>query len=121
MPQPSKSALSPWNYPSGVPVSNSSPWDELVAISDWCKEPKCRSTLTALAYGVRAILRARLRGDLGSANSVYVSFYKGLAGLGGCILAGPARSSRKPEYGRRVTGATCHGSVPLRHFRPKRV
>lgn len=66
-------------------------WDELVAISDWC-----RARGVPLHFDGARLWEAQphyarpLTEIAGLADSTYVSFYKGLGGLGGSILAGPA-------------------------------
>ncbi|WP_423822141.1 beta-eliminating lyase-related protein [Salinisphaera sp. SPP-AMP-43] len=64
--------------------------DELRAISAWCREQAvplhfdgARIWEAAAGYGLSVAELA------GLADSVYVSFYKGLAGLGGALVAGP--------------------------------
>ena len=66
-------------------------WRELEAISAWCRErgvplhfDGARLWESAPHYG------RELREIAALADSVYVSFYKGLGGLAGCVLAGPA-------------------------------
>ncbi|MGM9491755.1 threonine aldolase family protein [Ideonella sp. YS5] len=65
------------------------PWDDLVALSLWCREHQvplhfdgARLWEASPFYGREPAAIAAL------ADSVYVSFYKGLGGLGGCVLAG---------------------------------
>ncbi|MEK8033198.1 beta-eliminating lyase-related protein [Ideonella sp. DXS29W] len=67
------------------------PWAELQAISAWCRRERvplhfdgARLWESAAGYG------RELRDIAALADSVYVSFYKGLGGLAGCMLAGPA-------------------------------
>lgn len=66
-------------------------WDELVAVADWC-----RGRNVPLHFDGARLWEAQPHYDrpfaeiAGLADSVYVSFYKGLGGLGGSILAGPA-------------------------------
>ena len=64
-------------------------WEELVAISNWCRERRvpfhidgARLWESAAGYGRRLDEIAAL------ADSIYVSFYKGLGGLAGCVVAG---------------------------------
>jgi threonine aldolase len=64
-------------------------WDELRAIADWCRTAGvplhidgARAWEAAAGYGVSLTDLAAL-GD-----SIYVSFYKGLGGLGGALVAG---------------------------------
>jgi len=66
-------------------------WHELVAISDWC-----RAERVPLHVDGARLWEAQPHYDrpfaeiAGLADSIYVSFYKGLGGLGGSILAGPS-------------------------------
>jgi threonine aldolase len=66
-------------------------WDELVAISEWC-----RGHGVPLHFDGARLWEAQPHYDrplaeiADLADSTYVSFYKGLGGLGGSILAGPA-------------------------------
>lgn len=65
-------------------------WDELVAISDWCKEHRVPLHFDGARLWETAPFYGRDYAEISAlADSVYVSFYKGLSGLGGCILAGP--------------------------------
>jgi threonine aldolase len=64
-------------------------WEQLVEISQWCRErgvpfhiDGARLWETAAGYGRSLEEIAAL------ADSVYVSFYKGLGGLAGCVVAG---------------------------------
>lgn len=66
-------------------------WSELEAISAWCRQQQvplhfdgARLWEASAGYGRDLPTIAAL------ADSVYVSFYKGLGGLAGCALAGPA-------------------------------
>jgi threonine aldolase len=71
------------------------PLDELRAISAWCRTrgiplhfDGARLWEAAAGYGVALADLAAL------ADTIYVSFYKGLGGLGGAILAGPEEHIR---------------------------
>ena len=71
------------------------PLDELRAISAWCRArgvplhfDGARLWEAAAGYGVALADLASL------ADTIYVSFYKGLGGLGGAILAGPEEHVR---------------------------
>lgn len=66
-------------------------WDDLVAVAGWCRDrgvplhvDGARLWESAAHYGRSPAVIAAL------ADSVYVSFYKGLGGLAGCVLAGEA-------------------------------
>jgi threonine aldolase len=71
-------------------------WAELVAISDWCREHA-----TPLHFDGARLWEAQpfydrpLAEIAALADSVYVSFYKGVGGLAGCVLAGPDRFIRE--------------------------
>lgn len=78
-----------------LPLRNSgyklTPWHELVAISDWCKSNNvpfhidgARAWGAAIAYGKELSEIAAL------CDSIYLSFYKELGGLYGCVLCGDA-------------------------------
>lgn len=66
------------------------PWPELEAIAAWCRANHtpfhidgARLWEVAPHYGKSLAEIAAL------ADTIYVSFYKGLGGMGGCVLAGP--------------------------------
>jgi threonine aldolase len=66
-------------------------WDELAATSAWCRERQVPLHFDGARLWESAPFYDRPLADIASlADSVYVSFYKGLGGLGGAILAGPA-------------------------------
>ena len=67
-------------------------WAELVAVSDWCREHAVPLHIDgARLWEAQPFYGRPLAEIAGLADSVYVSFYKGLGGLAGCALAGPAR------------------------------
>ncbi len=66
-------------------------WDELAAISEWCRSEGVRLHLDGARLWEAQPYYDRTLAEIASlADSVYVSFYKGLGGLGGAALAGPA-------------------------------
>lgn len=66
-------------------------WDELVAISVWCRAHGVRLHLDGARLWESAPHYGRPLAEICAlADSVYVSFYKGLGGLAGSLLAGPA-------------------------------
>ncbi len=66
------------------------PWDELAAIATWTRDHGARLHLDGARLWEAQPFYARPLGEIaGLADSVYVSFYKGLGGLGGAVLAGP--------------------------------
>ncbi len=67
------------------------PWEELVAISAWAREQGIPLHFDGARLWECAPFYGRSYAEIAAlADSVYVSFYKGLGGLAGCILAGPA-------------------------------
>ena len=64
-------------------------WSELRAISHWCRERGVPLHLDGARLWEAAVHYDRPLADIAAlADSVYVSFYKGLGGLAGCVLAG---------------------------------
>lgn len=65
-------------------------WDDLVAISAWCRQRAVPFHVDGARLWESAPHYGRALAEIAElADSVYVSFYKGLGGLGGCALAGP--------------------------------
>ena len=79
-----------------------------------CLPPRWRP-----AVGGAAVLRPRTRRDHVARRSVYVSFYKGLGGLAGCALAGPADFVEETAVWRTRHGANTVPGLPLRAGRPR--
>lgn len=66
-------------------------WSELRAISGWCRERGVALHLDGARLWEAAAHYERPLADIAAlADSVYVSFYKGLGGLAGCLLLGDA-------------------------------
>ncbi|WP_329721648.1 threonine aldolase family protein [Ideonella sp.] len=66
-------------------------WSELEAISAWCRQQQVPLHFDgARLWEASAGYRRAPSTVAALADSVYVSFYKGLGGLAGCALAGPA-------------------------------
>ena len=64
-------------------------WEDLVAISDWCRAQAVPFHLDGARLWEIAPHYGRTLAEISDlADSVYVSFYKGLGGMGGCVLAG---------------------------------
>jgi threonine aldolase len=64
-------------------------WSELRAISDWCRERRVPLHFDGARLWEAAAHYGRPLAEIAAlADSVYVSFYKGLGGLAGCVLAG---------------------------------
>jgi threonine aldolase len=68
-------------------------WDDLVAISDWCRERRIPLHFDGARLWESAPHYRRSIAEIAAlADSVYVSFYKSLGGLGGAALSG------EPEF-----------------------
>ncbi|MDB5081800.1 MAG: L-allo-threonine aldolase [Chloroflexi bacterium] len=66
-------------------------WEELNAIAEWTRRQNVPLHFDGARLWESAPFYGRTYAEIAAlADSVYVSFYKGLGGLGGCILAGPA-------------------------------
>jgi threonine aldolase len=64
-------------------------WSELRAISTWCRDRGVPLHLDGARLWEAAAHYDRAPAEIAAlADSVYVSFYKGLGGLAGCVLAG---------------------------------
>ena len=88
-------------------------WDELVAISAWCRAHEvplhvdgARLWEAAAGYG-RQLAEVAALGD-----SVYVSFYKGIGGLAGCVLAGTRETIEATRVWRTRHGGSLHTAYP---------
>ena len=67
------------------------PWDELVAITDWARERGTALHLDGARLWESGPFYRRPYAEIaGLFDSAYVSFYKGLGGIAGATLAGPA-------------------------------
>ena len=66
-------------------------WDDLTAIADWSRQNKAMFHLDgARLWEVQPWYGRPLAEIAALADSVYVSLYKGLGGIAGCVLAGEA-------------------------------
>ncbi len=89
------------------------PWEELKRISTWCRDNDvplhfdgARLWEAAAGYG------RTLRAVAALADSVYVSFYKGIGGLGGCVVAGQRDCVDAMEIWRSRQGAVLFTAYP---------
>ncbi len=65
-------------------------WEQLGEIAGWCRENHVPLHLDgARIWEVQPYYGRSLAEIAALGDSVYVSFYKGLGGMGGCVLAGP--------------------------------
>lgn len=66
-------------------------WDELEAVVEWARGRDVALHLDGARLWEATPFYARTPAEIAALfDTVYVSFYKGLGGLGGCALAGPA-------------------------------
>lgn len=64
-------------------------WDELTALADWARERNVPLHIDGARLWECTPYYQRTLAEIAAlADSVYLSFYKGLGGLGGCVLAG---------------------------------
>ncbi len=89
------------------------PWRELERISAWCRDngvplhfDGARLWEAAAGYG------RSLRAVAALADSVYVSFYKGIGGLAGCVVAGTRNCIDALEVWRTRQGAALWTAYP---------
>jgi threonine aldolase len=88
-------------------------WDDLVGLSE-----ACRARNVALHFDGARIWESqpwfgRPLADIAAlADSVYVSFYKGLGGLSGAALLGPAGFIKEARLWRRRLGGTLYRTTP---------
>lgn len=89
-----------------------SSWDELQAIKDHCKAEDIHLHMDGARLWEAAAGYGRHVADIASGfDSVYVSLYKGIGGLGGAMLAGTsAFVARAAEWFRREGGNVIHRS-----------
>lgn len=103
-------------------------WEELVAISTWAHEQGIPLHFDGARLWESAPFYGRSYAEIAAlADSVYVSFYKGLGGLTGCVLAGSADfiEETRPWYAR--LGGPLYTAFPyvlsayagLQHHLPK--
>lgn len=103
-------------------------WEELTEISEWCKTRKIPLHFDGARLWEAAPYYNRSLAEIAAlADSVYVSFYKGLGGLTGCILAGPADFINETRVWRNRFGGNLFTAFPyiisaiegLHHHLPK--
>jgi threonine aldolase len=88
-------------------------WDELTDLSTACRERGVALHVDGARIWEAAAGLDRSPGEIaGLADSVYVSFYKGLGGLAGCALAGPADVVDEARRWRRRLGGTLFRMTP---------
>jgi threonine aldolase len=90
------------------------PWDDLEAISGWARQNHVKLHLDgARLWEVQPWYGRTLAEIAGLADTVYVSLYKGLGGLSGCVLAGPAATIEAVKPWRLRFGGDLPMAFPL--------
>ena len=89
-------------------------WEALVAVSDWARARDIAFHLDgARLWEVQPWYDRPLAEIAGLADTVYVSLYKGLGGLGGCVLAGPAALLEQARPWRARYGGDLPAAFPM--------
>ena len=89
-------------------------WEALVAVSDWARARGVAFHLDgARIWEVRPYYDRPLAEIADLADSIYVSLYKGIGGLGGCVLAGPADLIAQARPWRTRYGGDLPSSFPM--------
>lgn len=89
-------------------------WDELTAIAEWCQERQVPLHFDGARLWESAPYYERSYAEISAlADSVYVSFYKGLGGLGGCVLAGKADFINEAKAWRTRFGGSLYTAFPF--------
>lgn len=88
-------------------------WDELAAVSEWCREHEVPLHLDGARLWESAPYYGRSLAAIAAlADSVYVSFYKGLGGLAGCVLAGTDELLKRATPWLTRHGANVYAAFP---------
>ena len=89
-------------------------WEELSAIANWTRARKVPLHFDGARLWESAPFYQRSYAEIAAlADSVYVSFYKGLGGLGGCVLAGPTGFINETKAWRTRFGGNLYTAFPL--------
>lgn len=90
------------------------PWDELQAIALWARERGAALHMDGARLWESQPFYGRPYSEIaGLFDSVYVSFYKGLAGIAGAALAGPADFIREARLWQHRQGGLLPSIYPL--------
>jgi threonine aldolase len=89
-------------------------WDDLVAQTDWARERGIAVHLDGARLWEAQPYYGRPHAEIaGLFDTVYVSLYKGLEGLAGAVLAGPADPVGQAREWRARLGGQLHNAWPL--------
>lgn len=90
------------------------PWEELKAMSDWAHERNIPFHADAARLWEIAPYYNRPYAEIAALfDSLYVSFYKGLGGIAGAALAGPADLIKEAIYWQRRLGGRLNKQFPM--------
>lgn len=88
-------------------------WKELEEISSWCRENQIPLHFDgARMWEITPYYERSLAEISALADSVYLSFYKGLGGLAGCVLAGSADFIREADLWKARHGGNLYTAFP---------
>ncbi|TPE64950.1 threonine aldolase [Sandaracinobacter neustonicus] len=89
-------------------------WDELLALAQWCRETGVPLHLDGARLWEAATHYGRAPAEIAAlADSVYVSFYKGLGGIGGAAVAASAETVTALGPWRNRLGANLYAAYPM--------
>jgi threonine aldolase len=89
------------------------PWDELEAIAGWCRDRKVPLHIDGARLWECGPAYGRSYAEIAAlADSVYVSFYKGLGAIAGCVLAGTASFMEEAKVWKERHGGRIHSVFP---------
>ena len=89
-------------------------WDDLAAQVDWASSNGVAAHLDGARIWEAAPYYQRTHGEIAALfDTVYVSLYKGLQGLAGCVLAGPEEFIAHARVWRRRHGGTLKTLFPF--------
>jgi len=89
-------------------------WDDLAAVADWCRRSGVPLHMDgARIWEVQPFYGRPLAEIAGLADTVYVSLYKGLGGIGGSLLAGPADLMEEAKVWRARFGGNLFTAFPF--------
>jgi threonine aldolase len=90
------------------------PWDELKAMSEWARSRKIPFHADAARLWEIAPYYGRTYADIAALfDTLYVSFYKGLGGIAGSALAGPADLINEARYFQQRLGGRLNKQFPM--------
>jgi threonine aldolase len=90
------------------------PWDELKAMSEWARSHKIPLHADAARLWEIGPYYGRTYAEIAALfDSLYVSFYKGLGGIAGSALAGPADLITEARYFQQRLGGRLNKQFPM--------